>query len=557
MRRGLAGVAASAALALLAACGGGGGGGGGGGSSTGGGSTVPGGGTNPGGSVTPADPPVRVSSTSPFGQFCDGTLSTVALYPGAEVEPQLAINPRNPNNLVGVWQQDRWGNGSARAIGVGVSTDGGMTWQTRAMPFSRCGGGTAQNGGDYIRVSDPWVTFGPEGIVYQAALSSSGGSFQPGSINSILASRSVDGGLTWSNPVPLITDGGGFFNDKNSITADTTDPRFVYAVWDRLPTGSNSGPSYLARSVDRGVNWEAARPIYDPGSSAQTINNQVVVLTDGTLVNFFTQLDVGANSIVTASMAIVRSTDKGATWTGRVRITDVFSVGTRDPEAGTRVRDGTQLGSIAAGLQGSLHVAWQDGRANGGVHDDVLYSRSLDGGLTWSSPVRVNAAPSVPAFTPTIAVRADGTVGITYYDFRSNTPDPLTLPTDYWLTRSSDGINWRESRVAAAFDLAIAPNANGLFLGDYQGLGTIDNVFVPFFAQTGGGNLANPTDVWSVVSRNGSVATGDVSLKQAPVQRIGDDTPALRRAAHDSIVNAMEARVPGWSARSLAPLAPR
>src|SRR5437764_725782 len=81
---------------------------------------------------------------------------------------------------------------------------------------------------------------------------------------------------------------------------------------------------------------------------------------------------------------------------------------------------------IAAGPNNALHVAGQDSRNNGGVHDDVLYSRSVDGGLPWSAPVRINGEPGVAAFTPTIAVRADGMVGVTYYDFRSNTVSPAT-----------------------------------------------------------------------------------------------------------------------------------
>ena len=59
--------------------------------------------------------------------------------------------------------------------------------------------------------------------------------------------------------------------------------------------------------------------IYDAGTAGQTLNNQIVVLTDGTLVNFFTQLDVGANRLVTSSIGIVRSTDKGVTWSTPVR----------------------------------------------------------------------------------------------------------------------------------------------------------------------------------------------------------------------------------------------
>jgi hypothetical protein len=87
---------------------------------------------------------------------------------------------------------------------------------------------------------------------------------------------------------------------------------------------------------------------------------------------------------------------------------------------------------------------------------------------------------------------------VTYYDFRNNTADPATLPTDYWLIRSADGgLSWRESHVTGPFDLATAPDAEGLFLGDYQGLATAGSVFVPFYARTNAGTPANLTDIFS------------------------------------------------------------
>jgi hypothetical protein len=58
--------------------------------------------------------------------------------------------------------------------------------------------------------------------------------------------------------------------------------------------------------------------------------------------------------------------------------------------------------------------------------------------------VRVNAAPNVPAFVPAVAMRADDTYGVSYYDFRNNTADPLTLLTDYWLRdRAMESRCWR------------------------------------------------------------------------------------------------------------------
>ena len=47
-------------------------------------------------------------------------------YVNAEVEPWLSVNPANPMNMIGVWQQDRWSNGGAHAV-AGYTFDGGAT----------------------------------------------------------------------------------------------------------------------------------------------------------------------------------------------------------------------------------------------------------------------------------------------------------------------------------------------------------------------------------------------------------------------------------------------
>ncbi len=232
--------------ALLHACGGGGDGG------------------SAAGPTPPPDPQFRASSVSPFAAGCDGTPANGTLYVNAEVEPYVAVNPRNAANLVGVWQQDRWSTGGARGLLTGVSIDGGRTWVQRMAAFSRCAGGNAANGGDYARASDPWVTIAPDGTAYQIAIAFNGATLAAGSSGAVLVSRSTDSGNTWSAPVALITDGADFFNDKESITADPNDARLVYAVWDRL-AAAGGGPSYFARTVDGGLSWEPARAVYDPG----------------------------------------------------------------------------------------------------------------------------------------------------------------------------------------------------------------------------------------------------------------------------------------------------
>lgn len=501
-----------------------------------------GGGSSNDATPTLPDPQFRVSAATPFVAGCDGVLASGTLYIDAEVEPMISVNPRNPNNLVGVWQQDRWSTGGARGLLAGASLDGGRTWALSMAAFSHCTGGNAANGGDFTRASDPWVSFSPDGSVYQSSLSFNGDVLAPGSSSAILVARSTDGGVTWTNPITVIRDAQASFNDKDSITADPTDARFVYAVWDRLDSPTH-GPSYFSRTTDAGLSWEPARAIYDPGPLAQTINNQIVVLPNGTLVNFFTQFNTAANAQTIVTLSIVRSPDKGVTWSAPIVISPVQSLGTSDPETGTFVRDGSTLGSIAVGPQGQLVAVWQDARFSNGMRDGIAFSRSLDGGLTWSPATRVNRDPSVPAFLPAVTVRSDGTYGVSYFDFRSNTAATATLLTDYWLTRSTDGLTWLESRISGPFDLAIAPNSEGLFVGDYQGLTSIGATFVPFYAQTNTG-LANRTDIFATLaSSTGAVARATETSMRAAAAEPMSVTPQLAQKLRDAMMAVVHRRM--------------
>jgi hypothetical protein len=483
----------------------------------------------------------RASAQSPFAPGCDGLAASGILYVNAEVEPMVAINPRNPKNIVGVWQQDRWSDGGAPGNLAGASFDGGQSWSLGMAAFSRCSGGTPANGGNYPRVSDPWVSAAPDGTMHQVAIAFSGQTQGQGSTSAVLASRSVDGGKTWSPPATLILDSNAFFNDKDSITADPTDASYVYAVWDRL-TPSNTGPAFMARSIDGGLSWQPAGPVYDPGPNRQTLNNQIVVLTDGTLIDFFTVFDPAMGGGFNVSLQIVRSSDKGLSWSGPITIALVQTVGTSNPATGQGVRDGSTLGSIAVGPHGELAVAWQDSRFAHGAFDAITFSQSLDGGLTWSAMTGINADTNVPAWEPSVSYRPDGTVAVSYYDFRSGGASVTSLPTDYWITQSGDGVIWRERHVSGPFDLLTAPVAEGLFLGDYQGLASYGETFVPFFVQTNSGNTANRTDVYASFNAMPIPAAAQspiVTARRAPAT-----TPAqLQQLARDNAARVLQRRL--------------
>ncbi len=446
-------------------------------------------------------PAARISADTLVASGCTGGATGGQFFANAEVEPFAAAQAGKPTLLLSAWQQDRWSNGGARAVVTAVSADGGGTWTRQLLPFSRCGGASPGSTGDFERASDPWVDIGPTGTLHAMALGFNVGALLPGSASAMLASRSTDGGLSWSQATTLARDGETVFHDKNSLTADPTDARYVYAVWDRLDA-NNFGPTLLARSVDGGATWEPARVIYAPAVSAgangisQTIGNRVVVLPDGTLVNLFTQIDTVGNTASTW-LGVLRSTDKGLSWSAPIRVAALQAVGARDPHTGKAIRDGSTLGTIAVAPNGGLWLAWQDARFSNGLRDAIALSHSTDGGLSWTAPVAINSTPGAAAFTPSVTVSRDGLVGVSHYDLRDDTADATTLLAGAWLLTSRDGVTWIETKIWSPFDLAQAPDARGLFLGDYQSLLSIGAAFMPVLALSGS-NPGNRTDIYAL-----------------------------------------------------------
>src|SRR5439155_4900792 len=92
--------------------------------------------------------PIRVSGGSPFAGC-----RTPPSFVNAEVEPAIASDPRHPNRLVAIYQQDRYHSGGARGSVIALSKNGGRAWRRVPLPLSRCAGRTARQA---PFASDPW-----------------------------------------------------------------------------------------------------------------------------------------------------------------------------------------------------------------------------------------------------------------------------------------------------------------------------------------------------------------------------------------------------------------
>lgn len=466
----------------------------------------------------------NISVSSPFAG-CDISGQTGTNFLNSEVEPWVEVNPTDPENVIAVWQQDRWSNGGARGLLTAVTHDGGVTWDTTFPHFSTCAGGTEANGGNYERASDPWVTFSPNGVAHQISLSVN---LFNDPATAILVSKSTDGGDTWSEPTTLVRDPSGeapfLFNDKESITADPNDSNFVYAIWDRLRFPSDRanfnaqhafsfrGDAVFARTTDGGATWEPAETIFSPLKNQATIGHQIVVRPTGELIDLFTLFQGSGANRPGSNLAMMRSTDKGATWSAPEVIHKIQFIGAFDPDTGRPIRAEGFVPEVAVDPNnGNLYATWQDIRFAG--VDQIAFSMSTDGGDTWSDPIKVSQTPASDndaneqAWVPAVHVAADGTIAVTYYDFRFNTADP-GVATDHWMvhchpsaaTTCAQADDWGdELRLTdTSFDVEQLPFARGpfgFFVGEYVGLSSTGNTFWPLFVIGNDDAPARTTDI--------------------------------------------------------------
>jgi hypothetical protein len=375
-----------------------------------------------------------------------------------QVEPDIAMDPNDPDHLVAVTQQGRFKTGGSADSGWATSQDGGATWTHGNLP-----GLTKAVGGPFDRSSDPTVAFGPDGTAYASTIDFG---FRHDCPSAVGVNVSPDGGLTWEDGVFPQNDADcDVFHDKNWLVVDDSpaSPFFgrVYLVWSRFtPT---SGAGVLRYSDDEGATWSDL--IFVTEESAESEALLPVVQSNGDLTIVYDQT-IGAQDFEVAQT----STDGGVTFGAPVTIAESLAAG--DPG----VRTGGLPSLAIDPTTDVMSVVWQDTRFRSDGHNDVVVSQSSDGGASWSSPARVNGPDPngqvLDHFTPDVAAYG-GVVHVTYRtrDFAGKGPSEF-VDERYIVSVDGGATFGGELVLGPPTDLKYAAVVTGgrAFLGDYFGV---------------------------------------------------------------------------------------
>jgi hypothetical protein len=348
-------------------------------------------------------------------------------------EPSLAIDPIDRQRIVIGWRQFDAVASNFRQGGYGYSTDGGESW---TFP------GVLEPG--QFR-SDPVLAADGDGVFYYYSLQSE-----------IAADMFVssDGGVSWLGPI------SAFGGDKTWMTIDTTGGMadgHIYTIWNSTYTCCAPGTDF-ARSVDSGSTYDGPFAM-----SSKIYWGTLDVGNDG---------EVYVVGVLGSSHAVVKSIDIGNPLLVPTFQTHSMTLG------------GSTVFSAPvnpAGLAGQVWLAVDrsDGATRGNVYVlgsvsrspdplDVMFTRSTNGGATWSAPVRVNSDPpgnGASQWFGTMSVAPNGRIDAAWNDTRG---DPAGILSEVYYAYSMDaGTTWSGGiPVTPPWDPTVGwPNQNKI--GDY------------------------------------------------------------------------------------------
>ena len=372
---------------------------------------------------------------------------------GAQTDPRTESDIRmNYNNLQQIIAASNVDATSSQA--QFYSSDGGATWKQTLLPF------TASDSNH----TDPAVDWTSDGTAWAITIAIPN--------NQIRCYSSTDGGATWA------------FDGTPSGTQTTTDKELmwvdhsassphkdtIYVIWQK--------PAWVARRTAAG--WQAPLKISGSETTGSTPGADIKTNSAGDVFAFWP--DTGSGNLFVA-----KSTDGGASFAKPVKIAQTFGRFQVSVPAdnGRKALIYLSGGAYKAGGTDAVYVAWADLSGDSGCTSGsgpgadatsacktrVWFSRSTDGGATWSTPTKINdQSGKNDQFFPRLALdESSGDLMIVYYDTIN---DSSRVKTDLWMQSSTDGgASWSgAAQITSKSTDETSAGADGNQYGDYIGL---------------------------------------------------------------------------------------
>jgi uncharacterized repeat protein (TIGR01451 family) len=355
-------------------------------------------------------------------------------------EPSIAVDPTNGNRMAIGWRQFNSVSSNFRQSGFGFSLNGGTTW---TFP------GVLENN---VFRSDPVLFADDTGRFYY---------------NSLLQSffddiwRSLNGGQTWMN---LNAPGNATGGDKQWYLIDNTSSTghgFQYQAWSTA--GNNFGGRQFSRSIDGGVTW--MNPIFIPNSpqwGTLDVDSNGILFIGGVNINvdqvWCIRSSNARNGAVTPTFDQSTPVNLGGIFLFSQPINPVGLVGQlflAVDRSGTATNNNVYM----------LASVRPTGANNGA---DVMFVRSTNGGASFSAPKRINDDPinqNKWHWFGTFSVAPNGRLDSVWLDTRNaanNTDSQL-----FYSFSLDGGVNWSPNvAVSNSFNPFLGyPQQNKL--GDY------------------------------------------------------------------------------------------
>ena len=266
----------------------------------------------------------------------------------------------------------------------------------------------------------PKLTVDPTGKLYCAWRDTSPG------YTDIFFSASINNGSSWSASQNISNSTGDKY--RTDLSADNSG---VYVVWMKnVATGNDE--IFFRRSLDGGSSWEA---IMNLSNTSNYSMYPAIVVDSGGGLNCVWSEKISQNIY---TIHFIRSTDMGLSWSAPTIISSASRF--------------SSTPSIAVDDANGIYVAWQDWEdlGNLGPSTQILFSRSLDSGSNWSTPLNLSNSPA-PGYcmNPVIAVDSAGNINCVWeeslsiyfcrsIDAGSNWTAKITLPPSPYSLNNPD-----------------------------------------------------------------------------------------------------------------------